>query len=241
MHRALPLVSLLALTACASLESTEEPSTSALAEQELTTSAWSNVSPGVWQRTIDGRVQRRSVGIDGLRSVLARARAEHNQLADAAARGSTSASAQLVKNRSLLADLEKALAAMEKSPQAKTPAPSFDPDSPHIAAAACGGNYTLNVQTIIVSFVDFEVDASAVWSEFGPFAPPQKRLGTYTTATGAGPTQTDSDAIGPFSGTCCASVSSRSGAYVTFSPQLYGLAYVHITNGCNHFDSLEGP
>lgn len=240
MHRALPLVSLLALTACASLETTEEPSTSTLNEQEIS-SAWSNISPGVWQRTIDGRVQRRSVGIDGLRSVLARARAEHTQLLQGVQQGAQGATAQLAKNQSLLADLEEALAAMEKSTQSKAFAPSFDPNSPHITAGACGGNYTLNVQTIIVTFVDFEVDASASWSEFGPFGPSHKRLGTYTTATGAGPTQTDSDAIGPFVGTCCASVSSRSGAYVTFSPQLYGLAYVHITNGCNHFDSLEGP
>jgi hypothetical protein len=240
MHKVLTLSALLTLTACTALEVPEE-STGAQ-EEQAATSEWSNVAPGVWERSVDGRIQRRNVGIDGLRSVLARARAERTQLAAAVEQGASGATEQAAKNQALIADLEKALAEMEKDPQRKTAVPAADPGMPGIAARACGGNYALTVQMFVLNLANFEVQATSSWSEFGPFGPGQRTLGTYTWGiSGNNVRQEDADSVGPFSGSCCASVSSRSGSYVVFSPQLYGLAYVHLTNGCSHFDSVEGP
>lgn len=230
MRSVLAIVSLLASSSCASLESEHAPSPEATDE---VTSSWQPVSPGVWERTLpSGRVQRQSSGIDGLRAVLARARAERAQLSAS----SFTAPVQLTKNQKLISELEGMLAKMEQQ-QEPPIATAADPDV--TGGTACGGSYALGVQTTILSLVDFKVEATARWSEFGPFGPGQRILGTYTSAIGGGGIpQTDSDSLGPFVG-CCASVSSSSIAGVTFTPILYGLAYVQIVNGCNFFRSYE--
>lgn len=110
-------------------------------------------------------------------------------------------------------------------------------DSSSVSGSVCGGNYTLAI-TFSYAMTGGVVDTVASWSEFGPYAPYNKTLYTYAyawTNDGGVTPHEDQDSFGPFSGSCCRVVQSGAGVEPTFSPKLYGRAYVSVTNGCSDF------
>ncbi len=199
---------------------------------------WTNVAPGVWERTnSEGRHQRLGYGAGGLRAVLDRARHERASLLAHPDRQAVAA--QLGKNQALIADLEAKLPAVIADEWKDTGEPPISTQG-SASGSVCGASYTFDVIAEALSLVNYKVTATATISEPGPFAPFYKTAGTYTSADGGnGYIDEDSDSIGPFRGTCCAQVSSSAIASLTYSPLLYGLAYLQVTSGCNAFRSYD--
>ncbi len=248
MRSLLCLLALAAIPACGQLES-EAPAAEATLEEAATKApAWAKVAPGVWERRLsDGRTQRINDGVDGLRAVLARAHAERGEL-QALASAARATKPQLEKNQVLISDLESKLQSFEASGETANNKASEDTLFPPgdistmggVSDYVCAGTYDLSVTFGNISLVDSQVTTTSSWTEFGPYSEYLKSLATYASATGGTNVPvTDSDSIAPYKDNCCNSVSSSAIAALTFSPQMYGVAYVAVTTGCSFFRAYE--
>lgn len=206
-------------------------------------SDWEPVAPGVWQRDRpDGTFTRVGFGpvsfewaLDQARERLARLRAEAPDQPE-----HPSFDRRIRKLQELVFYLERSL---EEAPS------SGGPEGPGLAAKAsesddvCAGHYTLEVAFTCSSSA--QVESTASWSEPGPLAPYQKTLHTYAEASwydvdfNQQRTNTDEDSFGPFSSNCCVQVSSSAFADDLITANLYGSAYVSVTDGCDAFRFIE--
>lgn len=220
---------------------------------ELTTD-WAEISPGVWERSrSDGGFDRMGFGIEGFQFALEQARQERVGLLEGTHESSVSdLNDRLRSNQDLIEYLQSSLdEAKESGLREELPIDpptinevtnsSYSPSS-SVSDSVCAGSYTFDIN-FGYSMVDGWVDTAATWSEFGPFAPYKKTLYTYSYAWSESYGQIDykedEDSFGPFSGHCCVKIQSSATAELTWSPMLYGRAYVSVTNGCSAFRFYE--
>lgn len=191
---------------------------------------WNQVAPGTWEmERPDGTIQRLGFGDAAFRHSLAQRQKEYVELL-----GQVGEQPQLHKRLEATAHaisfLQRSLAPAEQ------PATGVQQKASQRTGSVCAGNYDLDTW-ITHQLAGSTVDASASWSEFGPFAPYTKEMITYAEAQWQNGSQTilDSDynSTGPFSGTCCVSVSSTAVAYPTYVCDLYSYAYLRVYSGCN--------
>lgn len=196
---------------------------------------WQPIGPGVYElRRESGRVTRIGFGVESFRWALDEARAEQAELLGRADTPKLEKELRATGDR--IAYLEASLEAANTE---------LSPDEARLANKAtnsdytCHGNYSLDV-SFSCGFVDGTTTSTATWSEFGPFAPYRKNLHTYAFAAmssdpGAAYDE-DTDTSGAFSGICCVQVQSQATTPgPTFSPDLYGDAYISIWNGCSDY------
>jgi hypothetical protein len=213
---------------------------------------WVEIAPGVWERPrLEGGFERLGFGLQAFEFALERARQERVALLDLRDRDAPDLETRLHKNLELINYLRSTVdeAGEVGEPEPLTPpsveATSLAASSPSSSSAVsdyvCAGSYNFDIQ-FYYGMVDGAVATTASWNEFGPYAPYQKTLHTYSYAWApdySPSDHTDSDYYGPFSHSCCASVSSYAGVGVTFRPMLYGSAYVSVTSGCSAFRFYE--
>lgn len=191
---------------------------------------WHQVAPGTWEmERPDGTVQRLGFGEAAFRHSLAQRQREYAELL-----GQVAEQPQLHKRLEATAN---AIAFLQRSLQeADRPAAGVVAKAnPTETGSVCAGSYDLDTW-ITHQLAGSQVDASASWSEPGPFAPYTKEMITYAEAKWQNGSQTilDSDynTTGPFSGSCCVSVSSTAVAYPTYTCDLYSYAYLRVYSGC---------
>ncbi len=245
MRNLLFLAALIAIPACAQLDtegagaSQEEATAPVTAASSKEGSAWNNVAPGVWERrTSDGRGQRIGHGLDGLRFSLAQARQEHAQLLSAGPRALT----QQQKSAELISTLEQRQAELEREGGREARAEPGDlleaMDGP-LYYSVCGASFTLDVYRQILGLLDVEVHAVATYHDHGAPNSFTKQLDTYTYARVDETLVEDEDSSGSFTNTP-SYIETRSSSFAsTFVPQLYGRAFVTVTNGCSGFKIRE--
>lgn len=212
-------------------------------EGEGTQPTWAEIAPGVWERPrSEGGFERMGFGAEGFQWALERAHQERVELLGRQQESKILAD-RLQKNQDLIdylqTSIDKANEADEHAPLSLTStdvnslaAPSPSP-SAGVSDSVCGGYYGFNVD-FYYNMAGGSVEATASWTEFGPYAPYYKTFHTYAWGLGdSGNPDEDADSIGPFRNSCCVSVGSSAAAYPTFAPQLYGSAYLSVTNGCS--------
>jgi hypothetical protein len=175
-------------------------------------------------------VTRIGFGVESFRWALDEARAEQAELMTKV--GGAELDKRLRATEDLIAYLGESLASADAR---------LSPDQARLSNKAtnsgntCAGSYNLEV-AFTCGFSNGTTTSTASWSEFGPFAPYQKNMHTYAYAAYNGAYDEDSDTTGAFSGYCCVSVSSQATSPgPTFSPDLYGSAYISIWDGCSDY------
>jgi hypothetical protein len=220
--------------------------------EEGAEATWQEIAPGVWERPrAEGGFERLGFGLEGFQFALERARKERSTLLAPDYIDGAAVAARLQKNQELIdylqATLDEADEMDESEPLPLNPsevtmrASPSDLSSSAPSGYVCAGNYDFDIQ-FYYGMCDGAVETKASWSEFGPLASYRKTLHTYSYAwtPDYSPSEhEDSDIYGPFSYKCCASVSSYAGVGVTFSPLLYGSAYLSVTNGCSAYRFYE--
>lgn len=223
------------------LEQTGSPSMTAAHDDSEGAYGWIEIAPGVWERKRpEGGSERLGFGTEGFEFALDQARQERTMLLAQVEIGQRAPlSKRLGENQNLIAYLEASLSESRKSNihESIPVAPPDDDVHPEGTSSdgVCAGYYGFDI-SFQLGMADGTVTSRADWTEFGPFAPYTKTLHTYAYAAHEAYGETfvdeDSDSFGPFSGYCCVSVESSATAYPTFAPQLYGSAYLSVTNGC---------
>ena len=200
---------------------------------------WEKIAPGVYElRRGNGRVTRLGFGVESFRFALEERRAELAEMEyEASTAGDSGFQRRQQKTEETIAFLEESLrkAEVELTPEQARLANKDDYDS----GSTCGGHFSLDV-TFSCGLASGTTTSTATWGEFGPYAPYQKTLHTYAAAAvssqyGA-PSDADSDTYGPFSGACCVNIQAQATAPgPTWSPRLFGEAYVAVSTGCSDF------
>lgn len=220
--------------------------------EEGAEATWQEIAPGVWERPREeGGFERLGFGLEGFRFALERAKQERSTLLAPDYNDVAAVEARLQKNQELIDYLQTTLDEADEmgeneplsptSGEVRARTPPSEPSSSSPSGYVCAGSYNFDIQ-FYYGMVDGAVQTTASWSEFGPYAPYRKTLHTYSYAWASeySPSEhEDSDSYGPFSNKCCASVSSYAGVGVTFSPLLFGSAYLSVTNGCSAYRFYE--
>ncbi|WP_147445344.1 hypothetical protein [Corallococcus aberystwythensis] len=172
-------------------------------------------------------------GVEGFEFALRNARQQQTQLKAMRMEKELASNAERI--RYLEGHIAQALASGAHAPlPTTTPALSNVGPSGSTSSAFCAGTITFNI-TFDYGMVDGAVTTHAEWSEFGPHAEMTRNIHTYAYAWTPDHSsyQEDSDSSGPIGGTCCYFQESFAAVGVTFSPKLYGSAYIVGTSGCN--------
>lgn len=234
-------IGLLSMTSCTLPATDEAAPTSDLTDERTTSVAdqhelieaqlgqWKQISAGVWERPrAGGGTERFGAGRAAFAFALQEATQQHLDLL--ATEGSAAGSApaeEVERSTERLRFLEQAVESANETPQGK----GDDLLSPMVSGRFCAGNYSFTVNMVPYTYAS--VTATANWSEFGPFAPYYKTMNTYARAEmndGSGFSNVDSDSFGPWRGYCCVNVQSTANTGPTFTPRLYGLAYLTSSN-----------
>lgn len=211
----------------------DEQTTSVVEQHEIIEaqpSQWKQVASGVWERPrAGGGTERFGAGRAAFAFALQEATQQHLALLATQGIAPGSASTEEVKRSSeRLRFLEQALQSANESPP---PSKGDDLLSPMVSGNFCAGSYDFTVDMVPYTYAS--VTATANWSEFGPFSPYYKTMNTYARAEmndGTGFYNVDSDSFGPWRGYCCVNVQSKAITGPTFTPKLYGLAYLTSSN-----------
>ncbi|HYI03209.1 hypothetical protein [Hyalangium sp.] len=203
--------------------------------------AWTEISPGVWERSKpEGGYERMGYGAEGFEFALQNARMERTFLETMRVEqyGSRAAEKRLAANEKLIRYLEDSVSQARAS-GVHEPLPVSAPEWSTLGSSGtpsgvfCAGSYDFTI-TFDYGMVDGSVTTLARWSEFGPFSEFTRNIQTYAYAwtEDHGAYQVDSDGSGPIGGTCCYNQESFAAVGVTFSPMLYGSAYI-MGNGAS--------
>ncbi len=192
---------------------------------------WQPIAPGVYElRRESGRVTRVGFGVESFRWALDEARAEQAELTTKVGGADLEKRLRATNDR-----IEYLRASLDAANTELSPDEARLANKASDSGSTCAGSYSLDV-SFTCGFSTGTTTSTATWSEFGPFAPYQKNMHTYAYAAYGGAYDEDSDTTGAFSGYCCVSIQSEATSPgPTFSPDLYGDAYISIWNGCSDY------
>lgn len=201
---------------------------------------WEEIAPGVWEKErADGTFTRVGFGVESFEWALEQAqnRLERLSRKSAPLELQPELGRRMRKTTELVGYLERSI---ETARAAGIGLSSKASES----GGVCAGYYDLDVSFTCGSSYG-QTTSTAGWSEFGPFAPYYKTLHTYAEGSwydkefGIIRTNTDEDTMGPFRNTCCAEISSNAFALHVNSAELYGSAYISVTNGCSAYRFIQ--
>lgn len=202
-------------------------------------SGWEEIAPGVYElERADGTFTRVGFGVESFEWALEQAQSRLERLSRKTTRVELQPELErrMRKTSELVGYLERSI----ETARAQGVGLSSKASE---SGSVCAGYYDLDVSFTCSSYG--QTTSTAGWSEFGPFAPYYKTLHTYAEASwydkefGITRTNTDEDTFGPFQGECCVEISSNAYALNPNSADLYGSAYVSVTNGCSAYRFIQ--
>lgn len=204
---------------------------------------WESIAPGVWQKEKpDGQFVRLGFGIESFQWALDQSRSRLDRLTT---KSTTSESPhQLERKIDETRGVIEFLGATLSEARAEGAGGESLTTKASESGSVCSGFYELDVSFTCSSSSPTKVTSTAEWTEPGPLSPYRKMLHTYAQASWYEAefdqtfTNTDQDTEGPLQGWAGTSTSTAH-ALNPFTADLYGSAYVSVSEGCDAYRFIQ--